>query len=74
MKYAVVIERDPDTGAVTATSPDIEWVYYVGDPSDSDEQLFAQFKETLETYFSYLRDKGDPIPQPCHRVGMVEAA
>jgi hypothetical protein len=72
LKYAVVIERDPDTGAVGATSPDVEWVYYVGDPSESDEQMLVHFQETLVTYFSYLRDKGEPIPQPRHFAAMVE--
>ena len=74
VKYAVVIERDPDTGAVGASSPDVEWVYYVGDPSETDEQMLAKFKDTLEFYFSYLRDEGEPIPQPSHYAGMVETA
>jgi predicted RNase H-like HicB family nuclease len=31
MEYAVLIERDPDSQAVVASSPDFENVVYVGE-------------------------------------------
>ena len=73
MEYVVLIERDPDSGAVAAMSPDFENVVYVGDPSESDEIVRLQFRETLSHYFDYLWDQGIPIPPPRHRVATVVA-
>jgi hypothetical protein len=71
MEYAVVIDRDPDTGAVAATSPDFENVIYVGDPAESDTDVCKKYAESLSFYFDYLRSEGMPVPPPHHRVGTV---
>ena len=74
MEYALIIERDPETRAVTATSPDIEGLYLVGDPSESDDMIIERFRESIAFRFGYLRERGIPIPLPRHRVAMVGAA
>jgi predicted RNase H-like HicB family nuclease len=73
MEFAVVISRDPETGAVTASAPDFENVVYVGDPAESDEMVRQQFAKTLSNYLDYLSDKNIPIPAPRHRVTTVFA-
>ena len=73
MEYAVLIERDPDNGAVTASSPDFDNVVYVGDPSESDENVRLQFGQTLARYFDFLAEQDVPIPLPRHRVFTVVA-
>jgi predicted RNase H-like HicB family nuclease len=73
MEYAVLIEREPDTGAVAASSPDFENVVYVGDPSESDEMVRRQFGQTLSRYFDFLSERGVPIPLPRHRAFTVVA-
>lgn len=73
MEYAVLIERDPDSRAVVARSPDFENVVYVGDPDEDDESIRANFSHSLTTYFEYLRAQGKPIPPPRHRVATVGA-
>ena len=73
MEYAVIIARDPETGAVTAAAPDFENVIYVGDPAESDEMVRSQFAATLSNYLDYLADERIPIPAPRHRVTTVVA-
>jgi predicted RNase H-like HicB family nuclease len=72
MKYAVIIERDPETGSVGASSPDLEDVFIVGSAGDSDEEMLAQFRSSAEAYLAYLREHGHPIPVPRHHVEMIE--
>jgi hypothetical protein len=55
MEYAVLIARDPDTGAVATTSPDFENVIYVGDPAENDTDVCKKYAESLTFYFDYLR-------------------
>jgi predicted RNase H-like HicB family nuclease len=73
MEYVVLIERDPETSAVVASSPDFENVVYVGDPDHDDETIRAQFAQTLSQYFAYLRSEGRPFPPPRHRALTVAA-
>ena len=72
MKYAVIIERDPETGTVGASSPDLEDVFIVGSPGDSDDEMLAQFRSSAEAYLGYLREHGHPIPEPRHHVAMID--
>ena len=72
--YAVVIEFDPETGSYGATSPDVddERNMVVGIGKSADEAI-ARFRNALEGHFAFLRERGEPIPQPRHSVAMVPA-
>lgn len=72
MKYAVIIERDPETGTVGASSPDLEDVFIVGSPGDTDEEMLAQFRTSAEAYLAYLREHGHPIPEPRHHAATID--
>jgi predicted RNase H-like HicB family nuclease len=73
MKYAVIIERDPETQSVAAYSPDAE-VYVVRDASTSDDEMLSAFKESLAAWLEAMLRDGLPIPEPRHRAAMVDAA
>jgi predicted RNase H-like HicB family nuclease len=72
--YAVVIEYDPENGSYGATSPDVDddrtTVIGIG---KSEDEAITRFRNALEGYFEFLRERGEPIPQPHHTITMVPA-
>jgi len=70
--YAVVIEYDPQNGSYGATSPDFDY-NVVGIGKSSDEAL-RRFKNALEGYIAFLRERGEPIPEPHYAVTSVVAS
>ena len=70
--YAVVIEYDPQNGSYGATSPDFDY-HVVGIGKSSDEAL-RRFKNALEGYIAFLREHGEPIPEPHFAVTSVVAS
>jgi predicted RNase H-like HicB family nuclease len=69
--YAVVIEYDPQNGSYGATSPDFDY-NVVGIGKSSDEAL-RRFKNALEGYIAFLRERGEPLPEPHFTVTSVAA-
>lgn len=67
-EYLVIYERgDVSWGAY---SPDVPGVTAAGETRDEVEALFA---EALNGYFDYLREIGEPIPQPHNFAARVAA-
>lgn len=68
-KYAVLYEEgESNWGAVV---PDLPGCVSIG---DTREQAEANVKEAIEIYIEELKARGEPIPEPKHRVGSVEVA
>jgi predicted RNase H-like HicB family nuclease len=67
--YLVVYERAED-GGWGAHSPDVEGVYALG---ESREEVEARMAEALAAHLDYLRETGEPIPEPHTDAGRVPA-
>jgi predicted RNase H-like HicB family nuclease len=67
--YLVVYER-ADDGAWGAHSPDVDGVYAVG---QTREEVEARMVEALAAHLNYLRELGQPIPEPRTDAGRVAA-
>ena len=65
--YVVIYERSED-GGWGAYCPDIPEVIAVG---TSRPEVEARMKEALSAYFEYLRETGEPIPEPASDAGFV---
>ena len=68
-EYLVIYERGDD-GDWGAHSPDVEGVFALGDSREEVEALMA---EALTAHLGYLRDEGQPIPEPRTDAGRIAA-
>jgi predicted RNase H-like HicB family nuclease len=68
-QYLVIYERGDD-GDWGAHSPDVEGVFALGTSRDEVE---ARMAEALAAHLDYLRDEGQPIPEPRTDAGRVAA-
>ena len=69
MKYAIVIERGPTSYG--ATVPDLPGCVAVGDSLDTVQALI---REAIDEHVAFLRDEGQPVPEPATRVEYVDVA
>jgi predicted RNase H-like HicB family nuclease len=72
--YTVVIDYDPENGSYGATSPDVDDEHnaVIGIGKSADEAV-ARFRNALKGHFEFLRERGEPIPQPRVTVTTVPA-
>ncbi len=68
-RYAVIIERTA-TG-FSAFSPDVPGCAAVG---DTEEETRRNFHDALVEHFQFMREVGEPIPEPQTSVDYVEVA
>jgi predicted RNase H-like HicB family nuclease len=68
-EYLVIYERGDD-GDWGAHSPDVEGVFALGTSRDEVE---ARMAEALTAHLGYLRDEGQPIPEPRTDAGRIAA-
>lgn len=71
MKKYLVIYEQAEEGGWGAHSPDVENVFALG---KTREEVEARMAEALTAYFDYLREEGQPIPEPRTEAGRVAAA
>jgi predicted RNase H-like HicB family nuclease len=69
MKYAIVIERGPTSYG--ATVPDLPGCVAVGESLDEVQQLI---REAIDEHVTFLRDEGQPVPEPATQVEYVDVA
>jgi predicted RNase H-like HicB family nuclease len=67
--YLVVYEQAED-GGWGAHSPDVEGVFALG---GTREEVEARMAEALTAHLEYLRERGEPIPDPHTDAGHVAA-
>lgn len=67
MKYAVVIERGPNS--LGASVPDLPGCFAVGATLDEVERLI---EEAIAEHIAVLRLRGEPVPLPQTQVRTVE--
>jgi predicted RNase H-like HicB family nuclease len=67
--YPVIYEQAED-GAWGAHSPDIDGVFALGATRAEAESRIA---EALAAHVAYLRDRGQPVPEPHTDAGRVAA-
>jgi predicted RNase H-like HicB family nuclease len=67
--YLVIYERAED-GGWGAHSPDVEGVFAVGQTREETE---ARMTEALSAHLAYLREQGEPVPEPHTDAGHVAA-
>lgn len=68
-EYLVVYEQ-ADDGGWGAHSPDVEGVFALG---TSREEVEQRMSEALAAHLEYLRDRGQPAPEPRTDAGRVAA-
>jgi predicted RNase H-like HicB family nuclease len=68
-EYLVIYERGDD-GDWGAHSPDVEGVFALGTSRD---QVETRMAEALTAHLGYLRDEGQPIPEPRTDAGRIAA-
>jgi predicted RNase H-like HicB family nuclease len=68
-KEKVTYEQAED-GAGGAHSPDVEGVFALG---ETREEVEARMAEALSAHLSYLRESGQPVPEPHTDGGRVAA-
>jgi predicted RNase H-like HicB family nuclease len=69
MKYAIVIERGPTSYG--ATVPDLPGCVAVGASLDDVQRLI---REAVDEHVAFLRDEGQPVPEPVTQVEYVDVA
>jgi predicted RNase H-like HicB family nuclease len=69
MKYAIVIERGPTSYGITV--PDLPGCVAVGESLDEAQALI---REAIDAHVAFLRDEGQPVPQPATQVEYVDVA
>jgi predicted RNase H-like HicB family nuclease len=69
MKYAIVIERGPTSYG--ATVPDLPGCAAVGESLDEVQTLI---REAIDAHVAFLRDEGQPVPEPATQVEYVDVA
>jgi len=70
MKDCLVIYDQAEDGGWGAHSPDVEGVFAVGSTRAETE---ARMAEALAAHLSYLRERGQPVPEPHTDAGRVAA-
>lgn len=70
MRYAIVIEHDPETGSYGAYAPDLPGC---GAAADSLEDIKSLIQEAIQFHLEGLAENGLPIPEPSTIVEYVEA-
>ena len=70
MKDYLVIYEQAEDGGWGAHSPDIEGVFAVGSSRAEVEERIA---EALAAHLAYLRNSGQPVPDPHTDAGRVAA-
>jgi predicted RNase H-like HicB family nuclease len=60
MRYAVIIEHDPETGSYGAYAPDLPGC---GAAADTREEVVALIQEAIEFHLEGLHEEGLPIPE-----------
>jgi predicted RNase H-like HicB family nuclease len=68
MRYAVIIEKGPTSYG--AYVPDLPGCVAVSETREEVEQLIA---EAVELHIAFLRESGEPAPEPTSDVTYVEA-
>jgi predicted RNase H-like HicB family nuclease len=68
-EYLVIYERGDD-GDWGAHSPDVEGVFALG---TTREEVETRMAEALGAHLEYLRELGEPIPEPRTDAGRVAA-
>ena len=69
MKYAILIERGPTSYG--ATVPDLPGCVAVGASLDEVQRLI---REAVDEHVAFLRDEGQPVPEPAIQVEYVDVA
>ena len=69
MKYTVVFEQGPTS--VGAVVPDLPGCFAVGPDMSETRRLVA---EAIELHIRWLKEAGDPVPEPSHHAEDVEVA
>ena len=69
MKYAVVIEKGPESFG--AYAPDLPGCAVVG---DSREEVIQLIREAIELHLQSLKEHGDEIPSPASSFEFVDVA
>jgi len=68
-EYAVLYERgESNWGAIV---PDLPGCVSIGDTL---QDVQKNVKEAIELYLEVLQERGEPIPEPKHRIGKVVVA
>jgi predicted RNase H-like HicB family nuclease len=68
-RYLVIYER-ADDGGWGAHSPDVEGVFALG---SSREEVEQRMSEALAAHLAFLRERGDPLPEPHTDAGHIAA-
>jgi len=71
MRYAVIIEHDPETGSYGAYAPDLPGC---GAAADTREEVVALIQEAIEFHLEGLHEEGLPIPEASTTIEYVETA
>lgn len=59
--YPVILEKDPDTGTVMVSFPDLPFAHSVG---DDEAEALLNAEAALVTAFEICEEKREPIPTP----------
>ena len=70
MKNYLVIYEQAEDGGWGAHSPDVEGVFALGQSRTEVEKRIA---EALSAHLDYLRESGEPVPEPRTDAGRVAA-
>lgn len=70
MKEYLVIYEQAKSGGWGAQSPDVEGVFALG---TTRAEVEARMAEALAAQLAYLREHGEPIPEPHTEAGRVAA-
>jgi predicted RNase H-like HicB family nuclease len=71
MKYAVIVEKDPETGSYGAYAPDLPGC---GAAADSWDEVLELIREAIQFHIEALREDGLPVPEPVTQVEYIETA
>ena len=69
MHYAIVIERGPTSYG--ATVPDLPGCVAIGESLAEVQRLI---REAVDEHVAFLRDEGQPVPEPVTQVEYVDVA
>ena len=70
MRYAIIIEHDPETGSYGAYAPDLPGC---GAAADTHAEVVQLIQEAIEFHLEGLREDGLPVPEPSTTVEYVDA-
>jgi predicted RNase H-like HicB family nuclease len=71
VRYAIVIEKDSETGSYGAYAPDLPGC---GVAADTLEEVVELIREAIQMHVELLRETGSEIPEPLTVVDYVEMA